>query len=206
LGSVFKSLPFCCSLSGPFGDASALSQMLAVLHARTAGWINRLDDAPGRKVWHNFWDTKLTYQKSYLARLNYVHQNAVKHGLVPVANQYPWCSARWFEGVASPAMVRSIYRFKIDALNLKDDFAPVRGRMIRIPKRRSPAALQNASEQCGPAGRGRQSGYLRHPRSWPLHPSRPASIKKVLKKVLTLKSEIQYQHDWLQSRGRIFTR
>jgi hypothetical protein len=77
------------------------------------------------RVWHNFWDTKLTYEKSYLARLNYVHQNAVKHGLVPVANQYRWCSARWFEGVASSAMVRSIYRFKTNALTVKDDYAPI---------------------------------------------------------------------------------
>jgi putative transposase len=108
-------------------DANSLSQMLAMLHKRTASWINRLDNAPRRKVWHNFWDTKLTYEKSYLARLNYVHQNAVKHGLVPAANQYPWCSARWFEEIASPAMVRSIYRFRIDALSLRDDFVPVVG-------------------------------------------------------------------------------
>jgi len=106
-------------------DASTLSRMLGVLHARTAAWINRLDGQPRRKVWHNFWDTKLTYQKSYLARLNYVHQNAVKHGLVPVANQYQWCSARWFEQIASPAMVRSIYRFKIDQLSIRDNFAPI---------------------------------------------------------------------------------
>jgi putative transposase len=106
-------------------DANSLSQMLGLLHTRTAGWINRLDNAPSRKVWHNFWDTKLTYEKSYLARLNYVHRNAVKHGLVPVANQYRWSSARWFEDVASPAMVRSIYRFKIDAVSIKDDFMPI---------------------------------------------------------------------------------
>jgi putative transposase len=106
-------------------DASSLSQMLGLLHTRTAGWINRLDKTAGRKVWHNFWDTRLTYQKSYLARLNYVHQNAVKHGLVPVANQYRWCSARWFEGVASPAVVRSIYTFKTDAVNVSDDFVPI---------------------------------------------------------------------------------
>jgi putative transposase len=106
-------------------EATSLSQMLAILHTRTAGWINRLENILGRKIWHNFWDTKLTYEKSYLARLNYVHQNAVKHGVVPVANQYRWCSARWFEGVASPAMVRSIYRFKSDALRVKDDFVPV---------------------------------------------------------------------------------
>jgi putative transposase len=106
-------------------DASSLSQMLGVLHTRTASWANRLDRTPGRKVWYNFWDTRLTFEKSYLARLNYVHQNPVKHGLVALANQYPWCSARWFECVASPAIVQSIYRFKTDAIKLGDDFDPV---------------------------------------------------------------------------------
>jgi putative transposase len=99
--------------------------MLGVLHTRSASWINRLDNTPARKVWHNFWDTKVTYEKSYLARLNYVHQNPVRHGLVAVANQYPWCSAGWFEQVASAAMLRSIYRFKTNALSVKDDFVPV---------------------------------------------------------------------------------
>jgi putative transposase len=106
-------------------DGSNLSKMLGVLHVKTSGWVNRLDKTPGRKVRHNFHDTKLTYQKSYLSRLNYVHQNAVKHRLVPVANQYPWCSAAWFEGKACPAMVESIYRFKIDELSIPDEFAPV---------------------------------------------------------------------------------
>ena len=55
--------------------STSLSQMLGVLHTRTASWVNRVDKTPSRKVWHNFWETKLTYQKSYFARLNYVHQN-----------------------------------------------------------------------------------------------------------------------------------
>jgi putative transposase len=77
--------------------AKNLSRMLGLLHEKTAKWVNKLDDASARKIWHNYRETRLTYEKSYLARLNYVHQNPVKHGLVPVANQYPWCSARWFE-------------------------------------------------------------------------------------------------------------
>jgi putative transposase len=105
-------------------DASNLADMLSVLHTKTAGWVNRLDQAPARKVWFNYRETRLTYQKSYLARLNYVHQNPVKHGLVPVANQYPWCSAAWFERTASPAMVKSIYRFKVDRVVVSDEFAP----------------------------------------------------------------------------------
>ena len=106
-------------------DAANLSDLLSVLHVKTAEWVNRLDRAPGRQVWFNFRETRLTYQKSYLARLNYVHQNAVKHRLVTVASQYPWCSARWFERTASAAMVKSIYRFKIDRLQVSDEFEPV---------------------------------------------------------------------------------
>jgi putative transposase len=98
--------------------------MLSMLHVKTAGWINKLDKTPGRQVWFNFRETRLTYQKSYLTRLNYVHQNPVKHRLVPVANQYPWCSARWFERTASAAIIKSIYKFKTDRLQLLDDFDP----------------------------------------------------------------------------------
>jgi len=104
------------------GDATTLSPMLKILHTRTAGWINRLDQTPGRRVWHNFRETRLTFQRAYLARLNYVHQNAVRHGLVPVANQYPWCSAAWFERTASLAMVRALYRFKTDRIRVQDEF------------------------------------------------------------------------------------
>ena len=106
-------------------DAESLSAMLSHLHANTAGWANELDQQAGRQVWHNFWETKLTFEKSYLARLNYVHQNAVKHGLVQRANQYPWCSASWFERVATRSQVKTIYGFKTDKLKVLDDFQVV---------------------------------------------------------------------------------
>ena len=108
----------------PVSDAGAqsLGKMLALLHEKTAKWVNKLDRAAGRKVWHNFWDTKLTFEKSYLTRLNYVHQNAVKHGLVTVANQYPWCSAGWFERTATPAQVKTLYEFKTDRVHVFDEF------------------------------------------------------------------------------------
>ena len=104
------------------GDATSLNPMLRMLHVKLAGWVNKLDSTTERKVWFNYWETRLTHQRSYLARLNYVHQNAVKHGLAAAACQYPWCSAAWFERTASPAMVKSIYRFKTDKVSLADEF------------------------------------------------------------------------------------
>ncbi|HKV40225.1 MAG TPA: hypothetical protein VJX67_13510, partial [Blastocatellia bacterium] len=68
--------------------ATDLKELLKRLHVNTARDLNVLDGTSGRRVWYNFWDTKLTYEQSYLARLAYVHRNPVKHGLVTVANQY----------------------------------------------------------------------------------------------------------------------
>ncbi len=103
-------------------SAENLPAMLGLLHEKTAKWVNKLDQAPGRKVWHNYRETHLTFERSYLARLNYTHRNAVKHGLVKRAADYPWCSAAWFEREASPAMVKSISRFKTERLSVPDDY------------------------------------------------------------------------------------
>ena len=102
------------------GDSKNLGLYLNHLHSETARKLNEIDTATGREVWYNYWDTQLTFEKSYFARLNYVHQNAVKHGLVRVANKYPWCSAAWFERTATPATIKTIYSFKTDKLNIYD--------------------------------------------------------------------------------------
>src|SRR5919106_719014 len=66
------------------------------LHRELAVRLNGRDSTPGRQVMYEFWDTHLTFEKSWLARLRYVHYNPVHHGLAVVATDYPWCSARWF--------------------------------------------------------------------------------------------------------------
>ena len=58
--------------------------------------------------------------RGYFARLSYTHQNPVRHGLVAVAKDYPWCSAAWFETETPAAMVKTIYRFKSD--QIADDY------------------------------------------------------------------------------------
>jgi len=103
-------------------DSMPMGDFLRELHSRSAIELNRFDGIEGRTVWHNFRETRLTYQYSYLARLNYVHRHAVKHGLVPVAHQYSWCSAAWFGRTASPAQVKTIYGFKVDQVKVEDDF------------------------------------------------------------------------------------
>jgi putative transposase len=103
-------------------EAATLGAFARHLHSITAKEVNRRDGARGRRVWYEFWETQLTYQKSYLARLNYVHRNAVHHGLVRVASAYRWCSAGWFERCADPAFFRTVMHFPCDRIKVPDDF------------------------------------------------------------------------------------
>jgi putative transposase len=103
-------------------DPGTLQRMLGKLHTLTAKEVNALDAAPGRKVWHQYWDTRLTYERSYLARLNYVHQNPVHHRLVTHATAYQWCSAAQFEAEAPVAFQRTVAAMPIDKLKVVDDF------------------------------------------------------------------------------------
>jgi putative transposase len=97
---------------GAVSDPCTLPKFLGKLHMQTAKNLNRLDSAPGRKVWFQFWESRITFQRSYLARLNYVHSNPVRHGIVPVAENYRWCSASWFAQNAPPAFVKTVKKFQ----------------------------------------------------------------------------------------------
>ncbi|HWV99487.1 MAG TPA: hypothetical protein VNZ64_07300 [Candidatus Acidoferrum sp.] len=41
---------------------------------------------------------------------------------MPLANQYPWCSAAWFERSATPAQVKTIYGVKTNKLQIYDEY------------------------------------------------------------------------------------
>ncbi len=103
-------------------DPATLRRFISKLHMTTAKEFNQQDQQPGRKVWFQYWDSQITFQKSYLACLNYVHNNSVKHGLVSNADNYPWCSAAWFSQNAPSSFVETVKRFKIDNVKVYDDF------------------------------------------------------------------------------------
>lgn len=92
------------------------------VHGATARNLNAEQGELGRQIWYRYWDTKVTYEKSYLARLAYVHNNPVKHGLVKDARDYPWCSAKWFTDRGHRPFVQTVMSFKTDRVNVYDDF------------------------------------------------------------------------------------
>lgn len=81
-----------------------------------------MDGCVGRRVWFQHWDTCLTYEKSYYARLNYVMKNPVHHRAVLVASAYKFCSAGWFEEKADCGFVNKVKFFKYDQVKVHDEF------------------------------------------------------------------------------------
>ncbi len=105
----------------PQGNAETLGPLLQKLHSLSTKRLNLEDTTPGRtRLWQNFRETHLTYQRSYLARLNYVHQNPKHHGLVPVASDWKWCSAATFKRSVTPAWVKTIASFHYEEIAKED--------------------------------------------------------------------------------------
>jgi putative transposase len=103
-------------------DGGALRAMITRLHGEEGVACNQDDGVVGRQVWFQFRETELTFERSWLARLRYTHENAVHHRLVAEATKYRWCSASWFETNARPAFIKVVKSFKIDRLKIDDDF------------------------------------------------------------------------------------
>lgn len=99
-----------------------LTELTQRIHRGAARDLNRLDGTPGRSVFYRCWDTRVSFEKSLLARLAYVHYNPVKHGLVEDPRQYPWCSAEWFWTKAYGPFRDSVLSFKTDRVNVFDPF------------------------------------------------------------------------------------
>jgi len=103
-------------------SAASLPVLIREAHSISARWVNQQDGTSGRKVWYNYMESHITKEASHLARLHYVHANAVHHKLVSVANQYPWCSAAWFERVDTSARIKTVYGFPCSRLLGGDEF------------------------------------------------------------------------------------
>ena len=101
-------------------ESESLKFFIKQVHSLCARWVNRIDKTPGRVALYQYRDTHLTFEKSYFARLNYVHYNPVRHGLVKDAEQYPWCSAAWFARHAEASFYKTVRSFKTDKLSVTD--------------------------------------------------------------------------------------
>ena len=76
------------------GDSINLSKIINDIHKFTALWVrgNVKFSKDYDKIWFNYWDTCISYENSYFARINYIWNNPVKHNYCKYAENYKYGS------------------------------------------------------------------------------------------------------------------
>ena len=79
---------------------------LAFLRSKAPAFLDRLrDERPNGEVHYRFWqrgggyDRNITDPSTLRTMIEYIHNNPVRRGLVGRAVDWPWSSARFYEGV-----------------------------------------------------------------------------------------------------------
>lgn len=105
-------------------NADILPAIMKEVHKFTALWIkkNVLEARTAKKIWYNYWDTCITYEKSYFARLNYIWYNPAKHGYVEKPEDWIYGSyiKRFKTEIDYLVSINKNYPF--EKVNVKDDF------------------------------------------------------------------------------------
>jgi len=81
--------------------------------------INRLRETKGSRWQHQFWDRFVRHPKEFAERLEYMHYNPVRQGLVEHAEQWRWSSVNNF---SLDKTVVAACLIQIDYVQLPDDY------------------------------------------------------------------------------------
>jgi len=73
-------------------DLRHVSGVLRRTHSFLGLWINRRQQASGRRVWYRFTDRRIRNSRHYWATVRYLHWNPVNHGYVDRPEAWPWSS------------------------------------------------------------------------------------------------------------------
>ena len=117
LGNHYHAL-----LQSPARGGQALSTMLASVHKSTARRWNEADHVRVRSVWSNYWDTCLASEGAYFARVNFIHWNPVKHGMVSSPELYQFSSYHVWQERSPDELQRIEKAYPFDRVKAYDDF------------------------------------------------------------------------------------
>ncbi len=73
-----------------------LGRFVQNLHSNLSRLLNKLDRLEGRQIWYQYLDRCIRSERDLYTRLNYIHHNPIKHGLVLNIDEYEWSSYRTY--------------------------------------------------------------------------------------------------------------
>jgi putative transposase len=106
------------------GYAGSLPGIMRDIHKFTSMWIRKnIKEAAGlEKIWWNYWDTCITYERSYYTRLNYLWYNPQKHGVIEKAEEWEFGSL-FFRVQEEAQYIRTLrVNYPFESVKVRDDF------------------------------------------------------------------------------------
>lgn len=73
-------------------QSSHIPACIGAINGKSAKQINDFDGVRGRKVWYQYWDIMIPEKREYWTRVNYIHHNPIKHGIMSDLSAYKWSS------------------------------------------------------------------------------------------------------------------
>ena len=89
---VILSNHYHALLRSPSDAEKSIDKFVGSNHKFTARKWNAEDSQTGRSIWWNYFDTCIRDRHEFFAKLNYIHWNPVKHGLVKRPEDYAFSS------------------------------------------------------------------------------------------------------------------
>ena len=96
-----------------------ISRVVHDIKLVSARRLNRVRRHPGPLWQHQFWDRFIRHAKEYSQRLNYIHENPVRKGLVTNPGDWRWSS---FSNFSRKESERSACLIQIDYVELPDSY------------------------------------------------------------------------------------
>jgi putative transposase len=103
-------------------NATTLSRVINNFHRFSALRMKKINQAiTVDRIWYNYYDTCITFEKSYYARLNYIWNNPVKHGYVERPEDWKFGSY-YFKTDKNDEVRKIMKKYPCDRIRVEDDF------------------------------------------------------------------------------------
>lgn len=87
------------------GPKGTIWEIMRDWKSRSAFEINRLMGQRGTLWQGDFWEHAIRNELDYTEKMNYIHLNPVRAGLVDDPIQWKYSSAAWYEGLGGPISI-----------------------------------------------------------------------------------------------------
>ena len=112
-----------CHLLLKVSNSAQLSQFIRSIEGKSAIELNKLLTTPKVKRWYQYWDEGIRDERGFWMRMNYIHQNPVKHGYVQRMKDYKFSSYHNYLSRYGKEWVRSCFeQYPIISFVTQDEF------------------------------------------------------------------------------------